>query len=64
MSDDQPVVEQRSRVKVSRTAKGDAQIEVSVVAGAEEAELLRIRTIALREYQESIVWLKKNGLTT
>lgn len=42
--------EQRSSVKISTTAKGDAQVEVKVYDGAELTELDRIRAIAVSTY--------------
>jgi hypothetical protein len=44
-------VEQRSRVKITRNAKGEAQFEVSVVSGQEVAELVRIRELAVAQYR-------------
>ena len=43
----QDPVEARSMVKVTRNAKGDPQWEVSVVEGADETEIQRLRMIAV-----------------
>ena len=43
----QDPVEARSKVKVTRNAKGDPQWEVSIVEGADENEIQRLRTIAV-----------------
>lgn len=40
-------VEPRSKVKLTRNAKGDPQWEVSVVEGADETEIQRLRMIAV-----------------
>lgn len=42
--------EQRSRVKVTRNAKGDPQWELSIVEGADEDEVNRLRRIAVAQY--------------
>jgi hypothetical protein len=43
--------EQKCRIKAVRNAKGDAQFEVSVVEGFDEAELERVRLAAVAQYQ-------------
>lgn len=47
-------VEQKSSIKISTTAKGDAVPEVKVYADTDEAEMERIRAIAVRIYQETL----------
>lgn len=37
----------RSKVKVSRNAKGEPQWEISVVAGEEESEVNRLKDVAI-----------------
>jgi hypothetical protein len=49
---DQPV-ESRSKVKLVRNAKGDTQIELSIVAGESAEEARRIRDLAVELYQET-----------
>lgn len=44
-------VEQRSKVKITRNAKGDPQWEVSVVDGVDPAEMARIRTLAVEQHK-------------
>jgi hypothetical protein len=44
------VGEQKSSVKISMTAKGEATVEVKVYDGADPAELDRIRGIAVSAY--------------
>lgn len=48
----EPVIEQRSRIKISETAKGEPRFDVSVVEGADAGELERMRTLAITTYQE------------
>jgi hypothetical protein len=43
--------EQRSRIKLTRNAKGDPQWEISVVDGADFDEVDRIRKIALAQFE-------------
>lgn len=45
------VIEQRSSVKISTTAKGDPQVEVKVVDGTPEAEILRLEQVAVNTYK-------------
>lgn len=45
-----PPVEQRSSVKVSSNAKGEAQVEVKAVDGVAETELQRLRELAVGNY--------------
>jgi hypothetical protein len=47
------VIEQKSSVKISTTAKGDAQVEVKVVEGTGEPELLRIEKLATDAYNRT-----------
>jgi hypothetical protein len=42
--------EQRSSVKIGMTAKGEAVPEVKVYAGTDEAEMERIRQLAIATY--------------
>ena len=42
--------EQRSSVEIARNAKGDAQPRVKVYAGEDEAEMARLRDLAVRTY--------------
>lgn len=44
-------VEARSKIKLTRNAKGDVQWELSVIEGATEAELDRLRQIAVAQYR-------------
>lgn len=48
-----PVVEQRSSVKISMNAKGEAQVEVKAYEGVEGAELERIRLLAVAAYNQT-----------
>lgn len=41
---------QQSKIKLTRNAKGDPQWEVTIVEGADEAELTRIRELALAQH--------------
>ena len=41
----------QSKIKLVRNAKGDPQWEITVVEGADAAELDRIRGIALAQFQ-------------
>lgn len=50
MSTPEQFGEQKSSVKISMTAKGDATVEVKVYDGADQAELDRIRAIAVSAY--------------
>lgn len=45
-------VESRSKVKVARNAKGDAQWEVSVVEGTDVVAMNALRLIAVEQYRE------------
>lgn len=47
-----PVIEQKSRIKVTRNAKGDAQWEIAVVDGTTPEEMAAIRTLAVETHQE------------
>lgn len=47
-------VEQKSSVKISCTAKGEATPEVKIYADTDEAEMDRIRRIAVRIYNETM----------
>lgn len=49
---EQPV-EPKSKVKLVRNAKGDTQIELSIVAGESAEEARRIRDLAVTLYQET-----------
>lgn len=44
------VAEQKSSIKVTRNAKGDAQWDVRVVAGATMGELDELRRIAVAQH--------------
>lgn len=44
-------VESRSKIKITRNAKGDAQWEISVVDGVDRAEIERLRTLAVEQHQ-------------
>lgn len=46
------VVEQKSSIKVTRNAKGDAQFEAKLVAGVTDPELTELRRQAVHTYQE------------
>ncbi len=43
--------EARSSVEIKQTAKGEPQVRVKVYADTDEAEFVRIRELAVREYQ-------------
>jgi hypothetical protein len=45
--------EQRSFVKISMTAKGEATVEVKAFVGEDEAELETARALAVRVYNET-----------
>ena len=45
------IVEQRSKIKLTRNAKGDAQWEISVLAGEQDATLDAIREQAVAQYR-------------
>ncbi len=47
---DEPILS-LSKVKLTRNAKGDAQWELSVVEGAEETEIVRLRDLAIAQYR-------------
>lgn len=49
---DGQVVEQKSSIKVTRNAKGDAQFEAKIVAGVTDGELNELRAKAVKTYQE------------
>ena len=51
MGGEAPFIEQVSKLKLIRNAKGDTQIEVSVVAGTTQAEMDEIRQIAFQTYK-------------
>lgn len=51
MSTPEVQVEQRSSIKVSKNAKGEAQWEVKVVAGDDESVLNDARQIAVAQHQ-------------
>lgn len=44
-------VESRSKVKITRNAKGDPQWEISVVDGVTRDEIERIRGLAVEQHQ-------------
>ena len=44
-------VESRSKVKVTRNAKGDPQWEIAVVEGVTGEEMSRLRTLAVEQHQ-------------
>jgi hypothetical protein len=46
--------EAKSSVKVTMNAKGEAQVEVKVYSGSEDAELDETRRQAIRIYQETV----------
>lgn len=45
------IVEQKSSIKITRNAKGDAQYEVKVVAGETDEALTAMRTQAVTQYK-------------
>lgn len=45
-------LEQKSSIKVTRNAKGDAQFEAKIVAGVTDLELDELRAKAVKTYQE------------
>lgn len=47
-------VEQRSSVKVTLNAKGEAQVEVKVYAGEDETELERARSLAVDVFRRTV----------
>lgn len=47
----EPVIEQKTRVKVTRNAKGDPQWEITVVEGTPDAELERVRSLAVQTHR-------------
>lgn len=53
MSTPEQFGEQKSSVKISMTAKGDATVEVKVYDGAEQTELDRIRGLAVSTYNQA-----------
>lgn len=44
--------EQRSKIKLTRNAKGDTQIEVSIVQGTTVAEADELRQLAVDQYKQ------------
>lgn len=44
-------VESRSKIKITRNAKGDSQWEISVVDGVSREEIERIRGLAVEQHQ-------------
>lgn len=52
--DDEPKVDEtpRSKVKLSRNAKGDPQWEITVAEGSTEADLSALRVVAINQYKE------------
>lgn len=52
--DDEPRIDEtpRSKVKLTRNAKGDPQWEVTVAEGATETDLNNLRAIAITQYKE------------
>ena len=44
-------IEQRSKFKVVRNAKGDPQWEISVISGATSEEMDALRAIAVAQYK-------------
>ena len=44
-------VESRSKIKITRNAKGDSQWEISVVDGVTREEIERIRGLAVEQHQ-------------
>lgn len=54
-------VEPKSKVKLVRNAKGDTQIELSIVAGETPEEAERIRDLAVRLYQETYATFYPGG---
>lgn len=53
---------ERSYVKVSANAKGEAQVEVKAVHGGGEAELPTLRAAAVREYCEAMAVLRPTSI--
>ena len=53
MSEHEYQSEQRSSVKVSMTAKGEATVEVKVYVGQDAAELEAARQLAVQTYNET-----------
>lgn len=47
------VIEQKSSIKISTTAQGDPQVEVKVVEGTVESELLRLEKLAVDVYNRT-----------
>lgn len=48
----EPVIEQKTRIKISENAKGEPRFDVTIVEGADADEVQRIRTLAITTYQE------------
>lgn len=48
---DHEPVESRSKVKVTRNAKGDSQWEIAVVEGVTRDEMVRLRTLAVEQHE-------------
>lgn len=59
--DEGPESEQRSSVKVTLNAKGEAQVEVKVYAGEDEAELERARTLAVDAFRRTVADVREGG---
>lgn len=54
--------EQKSSVKISSNAKGEAQVELRAVEGVIDSELVRIRSLAVREYAEAMRALRPSAV--
>lgn len=54
-------VESRSKIKVTRNAKGDPQWEISVVDGVTREEIERIRSLAVEQHQALVRELVGSG---
>lgn len=54
MSTPEQVIEQKSRIKLTTTAKGDVTPEISVVSGETAEELERIRRLAVEAYNRTV----------
>lgn len=50
--------EQKSSVKISQTAKGDATVEVKVYDGVDEDELGRLRRLAVDTYAATVALVR------
>jgi len=49
---DEPIVEQKSRFKITMNAKHEPQWELSVVAGETAEELDRLRLLAVSQHEQ------------